>query len=217
VNLYGPASLHGFRPTDRELMAYFDEVLGSVNYPVTIAPNPVQGYTPKASLIADVCNRHDQVVAIILNGFDGDEYFIDLKDALKRDLPITVPLVGSLHTFGLGATALSCNQVNVIPKTVRRYVDGYNAGDLETANQAYADLHRFNRYVEQWRGARWQKMALRVLKLPGGEGGLRKPLMMPPDDEVRRFAAGLLELGLAEVDELARAAGLRQEDLASVG
>ena len=26
VNLYGPASLHGYRPTDPELTAYFDEV-----------------------------------------------------------------------------------------------------------------------------------------------------------------------------------------------
>jgi len=37
---------------------------------------------------------------------------------------------------------------------------------------------------------------------------------MPPDDEVERFAAGLLKLGMTEVDELARAAGLYQGKLA---
>lgn len=40
----------------------------------------------------------------------------------------------------------------------------------------------------------WQTMALKVLKLPGGQDGLRAPYLMPPDDEVQRFAAGLLQL-----------------------
>jgi hypothetical protein len=76
--------------------------------------------------------------------------------------------------------------------------------------QIYADLHRFNRFVEHWRGARWQKMALKVFKLPGGEGGLRKPYLIPNDAEVERFTTGVLALGLAEIDELAQAAGLGQ-------
>jgi 4-hydroxy-tetrahydrodipicolinate synthase len=217
VNLYGPASLHGYRPTDPELRAYFDEVLASIRHPVTLAPNPVQGYAPSAALIADLCNRYQQVESVTLNGFDGDAYFIDLQDGLNRQVGMNVPLAGSLHTLGLGATGLSCNQVNLLPKTVRRYLDHYERGELEAANRVYAELHRFNRYVEQWRGARWQKMALRVFKLPGGEGGLRKPYLMPPDDEVQRFAAGLLKLGLAELDELARAADLSQEQVAQVG
>jgi hypothetical protein len=33
---------------------------------------------------------------------------------------------------------------------------------------------------------------------------------MPTDAEVERFTSGLLALGLAEIDELARAAGLGQ-------
>ena len=211
VNLYGPAALHGYRPNDAELTAYFDDVLSAITHPVTLAPNPVQGYTPKAALIADLCNRYHQVESVTLNGFDGDAYFIDLKDGINREVGMNVPLSGSLHTLGLGATGLSCNQTNVIPRTVRRYVDAYESGDLTAAHQVYADLYRFNRYVEQWRGARWQKMALKVFKQPGGEGGLRKPYLMPPDAEVQRFTAGLLKLGLPEIDELAQAAGLRQE------
>ena len=72
-------------------------------------------------------------------------------------------------------------------------------------------------FVEQWPGARWQKMALKVFKLPGGEGGLRKPYVMPTDAEVERFTTGLLALELAEIDELAQAAGLGQGALAPVG
>ena len=43
---------------------------------------------------------------------------------------------------------------------------------------------------------------------------MRKPYLMPPDDEVQRFAAGLLKLGFSEIDDLARAAGLREASLA---
>ena len=52
VNLYGPASLHGYRPTDGELTAYFDEVLTAIKHPVTLAPNPIQGYTASARSVA---------------------------------------------------------------------------------------------------------------------------------------------------------------------
>ena len=81
---------------------------------------------------------------------------------------MNAPLAGLLHALGLAATGLSCNQTNFIPRTVRHYVDCYERGDLAAANQIYADLHRFNRFVEQWPGARWQKMALKVSKLRGG-------------------------------------------------
>ena len=47
---------------------------------------------------------------------------------------------------------------------------------------------------------------MKVLKLPGWEGGLRKPYLMPADDVVRSFADGLLRLGIPEIDEMARAA-----------
>ena len=60
-------------------------------------------------------------------------------------------------THSACATGLSCNWTNFIPRTVRPYVECYERGDLAAANQIYADLHRFNRFVEQWRGARWQK------------------------------------------------------------
>jgi hypothetical protein len=50
-------------------------------------------------------------------------------------------------------------------------------------------------------------MAMRGLKLPGGEGGPRRPYLMPPEDEYQAFMDGLLKLGVPEIDEYARAAG----------
>jgi dihydrodipicolinate synthase/N-acetylneuraminate lyase len=209
INFYGPAKLHGYVPTDTELAVYFDTVLSTVEYPTVLAPNPVQGYTPKPALIAALCDKYPHVRAVNLVGLAGDEYFLELRELIERDdVALAVPLPGSHNMFDLGASALISNLCTILPKTVRQYVDQYEIGDDVGMGKTYASLLRFERYVKRWPGARWQKMALRVLKLPGGEGGLRLPYLMPPDDEVERFARGLLALDIPELDDLARSAGL---------
>jgi len=209
VNFYGPASLHGFVPTDAELTLYFDTVLSAVEYPTVLAPNPVQGYTPKTSVIAAMSDKYPHVTDVNLVGLNGDAYFLELRELIKRDdVALAVPLSGSHNMFDLGASALVSNLANVLPKTLRQYIDQYGSGDSVGMGKTYADLLRFERYVRRWPGARWQKMAMRLLKLPGGEGGLRLPYLMPPDEEVERFARGLLALNVPELDDLAKAAGL---------
>ena len=209
VNFYGPASLHGFVPTDAELSLYFDTVLSAVEHSTVLAPNPIQGYTPKASVIAAMCDRYPHVTAVNLVGLNGDAYFLELRELIKRDdVELAVPLPGSHNMFDLGASALVSNLANVLPKSLRQYVNQYESGDYVGMGKTYADLLRFERYVRRWAGARWQKMAMRVLKLPGGEGGLRLPYLMPPDEEVERFARGLLALNIPELDDLATSAGL---------
>jgi dihydrodipicolinate synthase/N-acetylneuraminate lyase len=208
VNMYGPASMHGFIPNDQELDAYFDEVLSGIDYPVVVAPNPIQGYTPSPRVIAGVVARHPHVTGVNLIGLKGDSYFLELRERLDREVDLNVGLTGSLNTLGLGANGLICNLANVLPKTVRLYVDLYESGDLVRLGEVYADLDRFARYVNTttWRNPRWQKMAAEVLGLPGGAGGLRGPFQMPPAAEVARFADGLATLGIPELDGLVAAA-----------
>jgi hypothetical protein len=66
----------------------------------------------------------------------------------------------------------------------------------------------FNRLVEQWRWRALAEDGAEGVMLPGGEGGLRKPYLMPSDAEVERFTSGLLAVGLAEIEGLAPAAGV---------
>ncbi len=202
VNLYGPASLHGYLPTDAELTAYFDQVLGSIQQPAIVAPNPIHGYTPNVSVIADVCNRHPQVIGVNLIGLAGDAYFLGLMERLKRPIAVNVPVPGSTSMLALGARGVISPLANIIPRTVREYVDGFERGDTAAWGRAYADIERLNRYIQGYGGPRWQKMAMRVLGLPGGEGGLRLPYLMPPQSEMERFAEGLLGLGIPEIDDL---------------
>ena len=53
VNLYGPATLHGYQPTDEELTAYFEEVLTAIKHPVTLAPNPSFGLLGRRGVCAE--------------------------------------------------------------------------------------------------------------------------------------------------------------------
>ena len=207
VNMYGPVSAHGFIPNERELDAYFDEVLSAIDFPVAVAPNPIQGYTPSPRLVAGVVARHKQVTDVNLIGLPGDSYFLELREILDRRVDLNVGLSGSLNTLGLGARGLICNLANGLPKTGRLYVDLYESGDNEVLHRVYADLARFERYVNTtaWRNPRWQKMAAQVLGLPGGAGGLRPPFTLPPAVEMDRFAAGLRRLAVPELDELAAA------------
>lgn len=209
VNVYGPAGWHGYKPTDGEYLAYFDTVLKSLRHEVALAPNPTMGYTPKAAVIAQICRKYPQVTAINLKGVS-DGYLIELREHLSRDVPLYVELTGSLNTLALGAAGLLVAEANILPKTYRRYVDLYAAGNFEELARVYVELKRFGRYVSQWNPSnpRWIKMAMRAFRLPGGAGGVREPYCMPEPSEIAKFVDGLLRLRLPEIDEMARAAGL---------
>jgi 4-hydroxy-tetrahydrodipicolinate synthase len=210
VNLYGPEGRHGYRATDEEYTAYFDHVLPQLKHPVALAPNPQIGYLPKASIVADICNRHTQVTTLNFAGIATDAYFIEVRAALRRDVDTYVPYVGSLNTLGLGATGLLGAEANVLPRTFRRYLDLCESDSVEELAAVYAALRRFSQIVAEWSSGspRWIKMALRVFRLPGGEGGVRKPYLMPDDHAADRFTRSVLALGLPEIDEMARSAGL---------
>ena len=108
----------------------------------------------------------------------------------------------------MGATLFAA-EANIIPATFRRLIDHYDAGRMTEAGKALADMRRFNRLAMQWGPcARWIKACMKILKIPGWEGGLRKPYLMPPDDEMEEFALALLALRIPEIDAMAHAAGL---------
>ncbi|MBI4191507.1 MAG: dihydrodipicolinate synthase family protein [Betaproteobacteria bacterium] len=209
VNVYPPAAWHGMRPKDSELVAYYDDLFGEIKYPIALSVNPVIGYLPDAATIADVCQRYKQIAILNLFGVS-DGYLVDVKDRIARDLPIHVPLRGSLNALALGARGLVGAEANVLPKTHRQYIDLYEQKRTDEIGAVYAHILRFKQFAARWEPAnpRWIKMAMKVLKLPGGAGGVREPYRNPTPEDLRAFTDGLLKLGVPEIDEQARAAGL---------
>jgi 4-hydroxy-tetrahydrodipicolinate synthase len=202
INIYGPTGWHGYRPTDDELRAYHDEVLSQVRHPVALAPNPIIGYTPSPALVAELCQRHGQVVAVNLAGL-GDSYYLRLRDALRREVEVYVPFRSSRHTLAAGATGLLGAEANIIPQTFRRYLDAYAAGDDAGLTESYAELVRFGDYVQPWHNTspRWLKMAMTVLGLPGAAGGVRDPYRDATPEQLAAFAPSFRELDVREVRE----------------
>jgi dihydrodipicolinate synthase/N-acetylneuraminate lyase len=209
VNIYGPAGWHGYKPTEDEYSSFYSEVLKEIKHPVAVAPYPNIGYTPKPEWVADVCNRHKQVVAVNLAGLD-ENYFINLKAVLRRDVALYVPLRGSLNTFTLGAAGLVGGEINLTPQTFRRYAELYETGKFDELGEVFSDLMRINQYNKPWGhiNARVVKMFMHVLKLPGWRGGLRKPLRMPSEQVMEGFEKGLLALRVPEIEQMAKAANL---------
>ena len=210
ISIYAITSRHAFKPTDAELIAFFDDVLADVKTPVAVAINPpVMAHTPKPEVVAAICNKHRQVTAINLSECT-DSYLIQIRDRLTRDVDIFSQVNGSLNKFTLGSKGIYGTDANLIPKAFRRYANAYDAGDFAELGRAYGDIKHFTDYVKKWHNTspRWIKMAMRIFKLPGWEGGIREPYRMAPEAEIQSFADGLLRLRIPEIDDLARAAGL---------
>jgi len=208
LHLYTLEGRHGYRPTDRELIGYFDDVLSVIDHPVIIAVNPTMGYIPKPAVVAEIIRRHQQIIGARLSG-QPQIYLLDLQDTVGRGIEYHWQLgSGALDPLALGATLFSA-EANIIPQTFRCFIDHAQAGRFEAAGKALADIRRFNRLIMQWGPcARWIKACMQILKLPGWQGGLRKPYLMPPEDEMRSFTDALLRLRVPELDAMARAAGL---------
>jgi dihydrodipicolinate synthase/N-acetylneuraminate lyase len=209
VNIYGPAGWHGYRPNREEYLTFFDRILTEVKYPVSVAPNPTAlDYLPEASWIADICNKHMQVVSVNFGGIYDDTYLIELKDRFVREVETYITMPFALSGFAMGATGLNAWEANILPKTYRSFLDYYDAGSMSDVGRLYTDIRRFEKFVHSNYHERWFKMALKVFKLPGGKGGFREPYLMPGDDVLEQFAASLMALNIPEIDEMARTAGL---------
>ena len=208
LHLYTLEGRHGYKPTDPELIGYFDDVLTAVQHPCVIAVNPTMGYIPRASVIAEIVRRHEQIIGVRLSS-QKEIYMINLQDTIKRPMQYHWQLgSGALDPFSLGATLFAA-EANILPKTFRAFIDHAEAGRYVEAATTLAHIRRFNQLIMQWGPcARWIKMCMEVLRLPGCAGGLRKPYLMPSDEVMRGFKTSLLSLGCPEIDEMARAAGV---------
>jgi dihydrodipicolinate synthase/N-acetylneuraminate lyase len=208
LHLYTVEGRRGYVPTEAELIGYFDDVLAAIQHPVIVAVNPTMGYIPRPQVIAEICRRHEQIIAVRLSA-QRDIYLLNLQDTLGRAIHCHWQLgSGALDPLAMG-TSLFAAEANIIPQTFRRFVDLAQAGKLAAAGEVLGQLRRFNQLAMVWGPcARWIKMAMKFLKLPGWEGGLRRPYLMPADDVVTDFGERLLRLGIPEIDAMARAAGV---------
>ncbi len=209
VSIYPIASRHGMIPTSQEMIAYFDEVLVDIDHPIIVGVNAAVGHQPSAAVIAEICRKHHQIVAVNLSS-QSDTYFAELKDRMNRDISYYVHPDGSLNKLTMGAHGIFGTEANLIPKTFKLYYDLYEQRRFDEIGEQYEHIIKLTKHCSRWARSvpRWLKMGMRFLKMPGGEGGLREPYRMPADNEYKEFCDGLLKLGIPEILDRAKAAGI---------
>lgn len=206
VTIYGPAGWHGYRPSDDEYLAFHDHVFSEIKHPSALCPNPVLGYLPAPELIARVVSKHRQVEAIILTGSPGEMYFFDIRDLLAPEVRIYVHWRNSMASLALKPTGLA--GTSFLPRTTRRYLDLFEAGQIEEAARSYLDLVRFERAGTPWHMRSMMAMPLKAFKLAGKDGAVRDPYVPVPEADIARYLSAVLSLNIPEVTELATEAGL---------
>jgi 4-hydroxy-tetrahydrodipicolinate synthase len=204
VQLYPVDAGHGMRPTPAEQEVYYRDLLDAIDHPTALSVHVAVGYVTPIPLLATLCNEYAHVVAVNLMGTP-PSYLVELADELRHGIDLYVPIASMVQGLALGARGCLAAEPNVAPRLCRALVDAWIARDLDAAGAHQADILRFASIVNRWAPstARWVKMALKVLDLPGGNGQLRKPYLLPPHAELQAMATAFDAMRLRQLERMA--------------
>jgi len=208
VQIYQLDAGHGMIPTPREQETYFRELLAELDHPLAISIHAYAGYAASPSLLAALVRDFPQICAVNVMG-PPNAYFMEVRDALPASVRLYTSVLNVLQGFALGASGALLAENNVIPNVCRRIADGWASRDLTMASDAARTVQRFSNVVNRWAPstARWVKMALKVLELPGGNGVLRRPYLLPPEEEQQDMLRAFQRLRIRELEGLPAAVG----------
>lgn len=203
VQLYSLDAGHGMQPTPVELERYYRFVLDRLSHPVAISVHAYYPYRVPPSLLADLCADYPNVEAV--NVIMPMPYYLEVRKALAgsgRPIRLYTSIVTLVDGLYAGSWGCQAAEPNLIPHTMRRFVDAIVSGDTETASRLYMFVFELMGVVQQWAPstARWLKMALRVLGLPGANGVLREPYVLPADDQLDKMRRELVALRVEEIE-----------------
>jgi 4-hydroxy-tetrahydrodipicolinate synthase len=215
VQLYQLDGGHGMIPTVREQEAYWSALLSAIDHPVAISLYGHSPYSASVPFIVDLCARYGQIVAInVMSGQKTHATFTQLRDALPEGIQLNTSQGNIVQMFALGATGSMGTENNIVPNICQSIADGLASGDLATVATATQMLTRLNvlmnQYSETSGSARGIKLTLKALGL--GNGVVRPPYLMPPDDHVERLRTALDGIGLWALEERLAAQPPRQGD-----
>ena len=204
VQIYPVDGGHAMRPTYAEQERYYRHILDRVDHPIALSVHIFSGYVAPIALLKSLCEAYPQVVAINVMGTP-IHYLVELRDAVPT-VSIYVRMVNVVEGLAIGCHGCLAAEPNIVPRLCRSVIDHYRAGDMAACGTALANVVRFASIVDRWSPstARWVKMAMKVLDLPGsGDGRLREPYLLPPQTELEAMGAAFEKLGVRRLEGLA--------------
>jgi len=201
VQIYQLDAGHGMIPTQREQDVYFTELLSEIDHPVAISIHAYAGYAATPDYLKQLCARFEQICAINVVG-PPNSYFMALRDELPERIKLYTSIVNLVHVATLGASGALLAENNLIPNVCQSIADAYEARDLDKLAHGTRTVQRFANVVNKWApsSGRWVKMAMKVLGL--GNGVLRPPYLLPPQEDQDRMAAAFAALRIREEEGL---------------
>jgi 4-hydroxy-tetrahydrodipicolinate synthase len=203
VQFYQLDGGHGMMPTLREQQAYWSEILDAIQHPVAISIHGQAGYNAPVPFLKDLCARYQQIIAINVMGGTSNAYFMRLRDALPERVKLYTSQGNVVQVLTLGASGSMGQENNAVPNICQSIADGYVAGDMQKVSRATRMLQRLNNTVQQFSeapgSARGVKMTLKVLGL--GNGVVRHPYVLAPDDKLLEFKTALDAIGVWQMEQ----------------
>lgn len=203
VQFYQLDGGHGMMPTQREQENYWREILDAIQHPVAISIHGQAGYNATPALLKDLCAQYEQIVAINVMGGQSNAYFMRLRDTLPARVKLYTSQGNVVQVLTLGGAGSMGQENNAVPNICQSIADGYLAGDMGRVGRATQMLQRLNNVVGQFSeapgSARGVKMTLQVLGL--GNGVIRKPYAMAPDEQLQKFKVALDDIGVWELEQ----------------
>jgi 4-hydroxy-tetrahydrodipicolinate synthase len=207
VQVYQVDGGHGMRPTFGEQERYYKTILDGLDYPVALSMHGVSTFLPSPALFRELCHAYPQIVACNMIGFGASfEYFVAMRDAIGSEINFFTGWANVMESLSLGAKGILAAEANLTPYLCRSVIAHFLRGENKECGEAVANLARVAEIVSRWASssARWVKMGMRVLGLPGGSGVLREPYLLPPTSELDEMSKAFRDLGLEAIEESAR-------------
>jgi dihydrodipicolinate synthase/N-acetylneuraminate lyase len=203
VQIFPLQAGHGHLPTREEQIVYYREILGNVDAGIGLMLHGGAGYITPVDLVAELCGDYSKISYLEMHQVPLT-YLQEVRDAVPPKIRIGVGF-GLAHAgLALGATVIVSAEANIIPKTCMAFMDSYAGGDTARLGETTRHIFRFATAVRPWSAlaARWIKLALNVLQLPGGQGMVRLPLLMPDQDARANLAAAFDKLRVREYENI---------------
>jgi 4-hydroxy-tetrahydrodipicolinate synthase len=203
VQVFFPDGGHGMRPRPEEQERYYRELLATIDHPLALSVHAHSGFFPSIELLSCLCSQHRQVVAInaMLTPM---AYVVELMEALGPRVAVYTAVTDMVNGLVLGANGCLAAEPNIIPNMCRRVLTAFENSDLDALGKTFAQVVRFGALVNRWAPstARWVKMAMKVLALPGGNGVIREPYVLPPAAELEEMARAFHKLDIRRSEGL---------------
>ena len=191
VQLYSLDAGHGMKPTPTELENYYTFLLDRLDHPIAISVHMYYPYHVPPALLGELAKRYKQIEAI--NVIMPTAYYLEVRDEMAtvgRDVRLYTSMMTMAEGLLSGSSGVQAAEPNIIPFAMRALADAIVTGDTAAASELFPFVYNVMRVCNRWAPstARWLKMALKVLDLPGKNGVLREPYYLPGEADLKSMA-----------------------------